>query len=115
MYANPFIYERQFDFSDCNIRYKGAGIVIPIFKSGCRNDVTNKKSITILDSIPKIFESINHDKLYYTPSNFFRVQVDLVYTDFSKAFGMVDHGILVAKLKALGTSGNVLSWLSTST
>ena len=33
--------------------------------------------------------------------------VDMVYLYFSKAFDKVDHGILLHKLKALGTTGHI--------
>jgi len=38
--------------------------------------------------------------------------VDAIYTDFSKAFDRVDHGILIKKLKKYGISGPILSWIS---
>lgn len=37
--------------------------------------------------------------------------VDVVYLDFSKAFGRVDHGILLHKLKAMGITGELGVWL----
>lgn len=37
--------------------------------------------------------------------------VHTLYTDFSKAFDRVDHGILVGKLHMMGISGALLSWL----
>lgn len=40
-----------------------------------------------------------------------RLQVDAIYTDFSKAFDKVDHKILCTKLKALGFHGNLLRWI----
>ncbi|XP_046666438.1 uncharacterized protein LOC124358191 [Homalodisca vitripennis] len=38
-------------------------------------------------------------------------QVDAIYTDFSKAFDRVSHNYLVAKLRAVGVGGALLSWL----
>lgn len=40
-----------------------------------------------------------------------RRQVDSCYTDFSKAFDKVDHGILTAKLAAYGIHGSLLRWI----
>lgn len=40
------------------------------------------------------------------------IQVDAIYTDFAKAFDKVDHGILLAKLEALGFSSCLLTWLA---
>ena len=37
--------------------------------------------------------------------------VDVLYLDFSKAFDMVDHSVLLSKLKSKGFSGKLLSWL----
>ena len=36
--------------------------------------------------------------------------VDMIYLDFSKAFGKVDHGILLHKLKDLGITGKLGIW-----
>lgn len=38
-------------------------------------------------------------------------QVDVIYTDFSKAFDKIDHGILAAKLHNLGFRNPFYSWL----
>ena len=37
--------------------------------------------------------------------------VDIVYLDFCKAFECVPHQCVLFKLKAYGTSGNVLNWI----
>jgi ribonucleases P/MRP protein subunit RPP40 len=37
-------------------------------------------------------------------------QVDVIYTDFAKAFDRVDHVILLNKLQALGIHGDLLRW-----
>ncbi|KAL1448429.1 hypothetical protein WDU94_013865 [Cyamophila willieti] len=39
-------------------------------------------------------------------------QVDVIYTDFSKAFDKVNINILIGKLQAFGISGPLLSWLN---
>lgn len=39
-----------------------------------------------------------------------RLQVDSIYTDFSKAFDKIDHSILLAKLAGVGVHGNLLRW-----
>ncbi|CAG9094432.1 unnamed protein product [Plutella xylostella] len=38
-------------------------------------------------------------------------QVDVVYTDFEKAFDRVDHIILIRKLEHLGIHGDLLRWV----
>lgn len=37
-------------------------------------------------------------------------QVDTIYTDFSKAFDMVDHRLLMIKLRDFGISSLLLEW-----
>ena len=38
--------------------------------------------------------------------------VDVIYTDFSKAFDTVETGVLLHELKKCGVNGNVGSWLA---
>ena len=38
--------------------------------------------------------------------------VDVIYTDFSKAFDTVETGVLLHELKACGVTGKVGCWLS---
>ena len=38
--------------------------------------------------------------------------MDVIYLDYSKAFDVVDHHILLRKLKACGISGKVGNWIS---
>ena len=35
-------------------------------------------------------------------------EVDVIYTDFEKAFDKVDHGVLIDKLYSLGIRGKIL-------
>lgn len=116
--------------------------ITPIFKSGSRSKVENYRPISILSSIPKLFESIITSKLYpllnnilieqqhgfkqklsttsnlmsflhYTLENLNEnLQVDTIYTDFSKAFDSVCHNILISKLRSIGLHGSLLCWLS---
>ena len=37
--------------------------------------------------------------------------VDVVYLDFAKAFDRVDHGVLLEKMKRIGVSGKLYSWI----
>lgn len=117
------------------------GSVTPIHKSGCRSNVTNYRPITILPHLSKIFESLVHNSIRpslnhiisddqhgFRPGrstttcnlvltsfifNSFaaRSQVDVIYTDFSKAFDRVDHSLLVKTLDLLGIGEPLLSWI----
>ena len=117
-------------------------LVRPIYKSGDKADIKNYRPIAILNSIPKLFEKIVCDKLRpifdsqlsnaqhgfrpgrststnlalfsdYLFSNLDqRRQVDVIYTDFAKAFDKVDHSILLSKLHLFGISGALYNWIS---
>ena len=42
----------------------------------------------------------------------YQIQVDSVYTDFSKAFDKINHNILIAKLAEIGVHGDFLKWFT---
>lgn len=115
--------------------------VKPFHKNGDKTNVKNFRPISNLSVVPKVFESIIYDKIRdvlshlvsdlqhgfvkhkSTLSNLvsfyeFLVsaleqgcQVDVMYSDFSKAFDKVNFNILIAKLQSLGISDPLLSWL----
>lgn len=117
-------------------------IVVPIHKSGRKSDVTTYRPINMLCCFSKIFESLvyKHINLHLkhiisprqngfvkgrsTSSNLLsyvhylsnainkRIQVDALYTDFSKAFDKVDHNILIRKAYHNGIHGSLLRWLT---
>ena len=112
-------------------------LIRPIHKSGDKSNVANYRPIAILNSIPKLFEKIVCDKIKpiidsglseaqrgfrpgrststnlalfcdYLFSNLDkRRQVDVIYTDFAKAFDKVDHSILLRKLHGIGITGSL--------
>lgn len=41
-----------------------------------------------------------------------RLQVDVVYTDFSKAFDKINHDMLIEKLWRIGVHGDLLRWIN---
>lgn len=117
------------------------GFVTPIFKSGSKNDVTNYRAISILCAVSKIFErlmaraifdhvkskitSVQHGffpkrstesnlleyMTHLTESSMNGGQVDAIYTDFSKAFDLVCHNTLIAKLELFNIGSCLLNWL----
>lgn len=118
-----------------------SSFITPIFKKGDKCQIENYRPICIMSSLPKLFEQIILSKIMHqikpiistfqhgfmpdrsTLSNLLLyenfisnalskgLQVDTIYTDFSKAFDTVSHRILMEKLEHLGISGNFLEWL----
>lgn len=115
--------------------------IVPIHKKGSKSDISNYRPISILNTLGKVLEKIVLSNLYPTvaraiPSHqhgFMKNrstttnlclfmndilrhmdrggQVDVVYTDFEKAFDRVDHFILLQKLFALGICGDLYRWI----
>lgn len=122
--------------------YWKSSFIIPILKSGDRTKCSNYRPISILSCMAKLFESLvypflfNHFKQSIsqfqhgfvsgrsTVSNLLvyksyicdafdkRLQVDSIYTDFSKAFDKVSHSILIQKLSRYGIHGSLLRWIA---
>jgi len=117
--------------------------VTPIFKKGDKTKVQNYRPISLLSYPAKLFETLVHKQIYHhvekylsntqhgfcegrsTTTNLCSLwdfvtesidegfQVDVIYTDFSKAFDSVNHDFLIHKLSNLGIHGKLLSWCAT--
>ena len=115
--------------------------VVPVFKSGCKQDITNYRPISKILLIPKLFEKIVTTKITPIVENLLsdsqhgfrsgrstttnltlftnsvhrnfekRLQTDVIFTDFAKAFDKVDHPTLLHKLLLLGFKSNLLCWI----
>jgi len=115
--------------------------IVPIHKKGSRSDVSNYRGISILSSIPKLFELIVTNHLTFhtkqiistvqhgftsgrsTSTNLLqftnfvvdsiesKAQVDAIYFDFSKAFDSINHAIILQKLAAIGFDQKFLRWI----
>lgn len=113
--------------------------ICPVFKSGDINDIGNYRPITIICNFSKVLEFFVHEILYSHVKNIISVnqhgfmkgrstttnlvcitqyisevlddqgQVDVVYTDFSKAFDRLLHSILLQELTYCGLSPNLIN------
>ena len=115
--------------------------VVPIFKSGNKQDIENYRPISIISVLSKIFENIvssfisdsfrnvisvsqhgfcsgrsTESNLFVYINDIFNAiedgsEIHCIYTDFHKAFDSVDHTILIHKLLLYGVRDPLLSWI----
>lgn len=116
--------------------------VVPVFKKGNKEDVTNYRPISLLSLVDKIVERCVFDKffpfladrIYHLQHGFMKGrstvtqlleivhiltqaidqgnQTDIAFLDFSKAFDSVSHSLLVHKLHHAGIKGPLLQWFA---
>jgi hypothetical protein len=115
--------------------------ITPVFKKGNASDIQNYRPVSILSPFAKVFEMAVYDRIFeqvrlmISPNQhgFFsnrstisnlacfsqyvavaldnRMQVDVIYTDFSKAFHRVNHTIFLNKCANMGFSKNLILFL----
>lgn len=114
--------------------------MFPVYKKGDRRDIDNYRGITSLSAVSKLFELVIMEPLrahckqllsgdqhgftpgrsttsnllclttYITDSMVRHTQTDVIYTDLTAAFDLINHRIAIAKLDRLGIGGNLLQW-----
>ena len=134
------IFNKSINEGDFPDAWKIARIV-PVHKKGSKKKIENYRPISILNVFGKVFEKAVYDSIYSLIANSVPLeqhgflkrrstttnltlftkyvlaevekghQVDVIYTDFEKAFDRVDHVILLAKLSKLGIHGDLLRWI----
>lgn len=115
--------------------------IIPIFKSGNKNEIKNYRPICKSSYIPKLFDTLIANKISplfkqvfineqhgFIPKRSVTTnlltysdiiiesmksgkQVDSIYTDFKKAYDTVAQWLLIAKMKALGIGSPLINWI----
>lgn len=115
--------------------------IVPLHKKGSKSCIEHYRPISILNVLSKCLEKIVYESIYpiiaqslpeeqhgfargrSTTTNLgvfisdvlkgmeMSAQVDVIYTDFEKAFDRVDHVILLRKLQGLGIQGDLLRWV----
>ena len=116
--------------------------IVPVFKKGKASSVGNYRPVAILNNFSKIFESIIHDHIYHffkstlnphqhgfikskstvtnlvtfldftTPIVRSQGQIDSVFFDFTNAFDILPHALLLQKLNNYGLTPGYINWFS---
>ncbi|KAJ3643854.1 hypothetical protein Zmor_026539 [Zophobas morio] len=117
--------------------------ITPVFKEGDFTNVEKYRPISILPNFSKVFETVLYNQLYPKLKNVIseqqhgfmpgrstlsnltcmsqsiaasldnKGQLDVVYTDLSKAYDKLNHNILLHKLSAVGLSDHLTEFFAT--
>ena len=115
-------------------------LIVPVFKSGDRTQVSNYRPISLLSTASKVLERLIYDKIIdfiqpqisHSQFGFLRnhspihkllsststimnavnnkEQADVLFLDLQKAFDSIPHGELLYKLRSIGVCGALLQW-----
>ena len=116
--------------------------IIPLYKNGVKSHIENYRPISLLSLVSKILERcllkqllsrithlIHHNQHGFLPGKSCTThllatfndigsrldmgeEIDILYTDMSKAFDRINHKLLLAKLKHVGLPYSFLRWTS---
>ena len=119
----------------------GKTLAVPTYKKGCKFGVENYRQVSLLTIASKIFERCLFTYLYRHLETIFhqaqygfrksrscfiqllvylesicksidsKESIDIIYTDYEKAFDNVGHGTLLTKLFNLGVRGKIIKFL----
>lgn len=125
------IFNKSVNSGECPLEFKEANIM-PVFKKGDTQKITNYRPIALLNSITLVFYPLIHGNISVNQHGFSRgkstctnlteythyianapydgFEVHSIYTDFSKAFDSVDHHLLIHKLRAMNIIDPFLKW-----
>lgn len=136
-----FLFNLSLSSGTFPIKWKEARVT-PIFKSGDKNCIENYRPVSLLNSFAKVYELLLYKFIFSaikpkitsqqhgflplksTVTNLMEFsldisteldnggRVDVIYTDFSKAFDKVNHDILLYKISNFGFSPNFLQLMS---
>lgn len=135
------LFRRSFAECSIPSIWKSA-FITPVHKKGPKTEITNYRPISKLCILSKVLEKIVFKQVYDAFKHSFNdhqhgflqrrstvsnlvllndyvteamdsgLQVDVIYTDYSKCFDRIDHGLLISKLYDMGIHGDLLRWFS---
>lgn len=135
-----YIFRKSLSTGTFPSRWKKS-LITPVPKSDRRNEVSQYRPISKLCVLGKLLEKIVTDQVSFAVRNYISVsqhgffrgrsvetnmiaftdfllsamdknqQVDVVYTDFSKAFDKISHDMLLMKLWEAGVHGDLFRWI----
>ncbi|XP_049809166.1 uncharacterized protein LOC126252324 [Schistocerca nitens] len=86
-----------------------------VYKKGSKEDVSNYRPISLIPTFSKIFESIILSQLsdFFTKHKLLKMQTAGIFLDLTRAFDMVNHRVLLKKIKSCSTGDQAMNLLTT--